>query len=137
MSKRSGGSSDGGDDGNGERRTSPSSASGSGASGGGAGLSAKRRHGVLAVISWGVMIPVGVALARFFKRFDPFWFYAHVVAQGLGFVLGALAVVAGFRLDGDDGPVATHKAIGIVILVCACLQVHTDIHDPLLASPLG
>ncbi|OEL21176.1 Cytochrome b561 and DOMON domain-containing protein [Dichanthelium oligosanthes] len=111
------------DDGKGERRTSPSSASSSGASGGGAFLNAKRRHGVLAIVSWGVMVPAGVALARFFKRFDPFWFYAHVVAQGLGFVLGVLAVVAGFRLDDDEGPVATHKAIGIVVLVCACLQV--------------
>ncbi|XP_062208692.1 cytochrome b561 and DOMON domain-containing protein At3g07570-like [Phragmites australis] len=116
------GSGDGGE-GKGESRTSPTSASSSGASGGSAVLSAKRRHGVLAVISWGVMIPVGVALARFFKRFDRFWFYAHIVAQGLGFVLGVVAVVAGFKLDDDDGPVAIHKAIGIVILVCACLQV--------------
>ncbi|KAJ1286619.1 hypothetical protein BS78_03G366100 [Paspalum vaginatum] len=112
-----------GDEANGERRTSPASASSSGANDGGAFLSAKRRHGLLAIISWGVLVPAGVALARFFKRFDPFWFYAHIAAQGLGFVLGVLAVVAGFRLDDDEGPVATHKAIGIVVLVCACLQV--------------
>jgi hypothetical protein len=113
-----------GDEGKGEKRTSPASASSSsGASGGGAFLSAARRHGVLALVSWGVMVPAGVALARFFKRFDPFWFYAHVVAQGLGFLLGVLAVVAGFRLDDDEDPVATHKAIGVAVLVCACLQV--------------
>ncbi|KAF8664004.1 hypothetical protein HU200_055020 [Digitaria exilis] len=47
-------------------------------------LSAKRRHGVLAVVSWGAMVPAGVAFARFLKRFDPFWFYAHAVAQGIG-----------------------------------------------------
>jgi cytochrome b561 len=81
---------------------------------------------VLAVIGWGVLVPTGVALARFLKRFDPFWFYAHVAVQVLGSVLGALAVAAGFKLDDDDdeeGPVAAHKAIGIAVVVGACLQV--------------
>ncbi|CAD6235551.1 unnamed protein product [Miscanthus lutarioriparius] len=123
-SNRSGeGSGDGGEDGDegkGQRRTSSASAS---SSSGGAFQSAARRHGVLALVSWGVMVPAGVALARFFKRFDPFWFYAHVVAQGLGFLLGVVAVVAGFRLDDDEGPVITHKAIGVAVLVCAFLQV--------------
>ncbi|KAF8755851.1 hypothetical protein HU200_011327 [Digitaria exilis] len=32
-------------------------------------------------VSWGAMVPAGVAFARFLKRFDPFWFYAHAVAQ--------------------------------------------------------
>nr|CAB3475089.1 unnamed protein product [Digitaria exilis] len=117
---------DEGDEGKGERSTSPASSSRSGT---GAFLSAKRRHGVLAVVSWGVMVPAGVAFARFLKRFDPFWFYAHAVAQGLGFVVGVLAVVAGFRLD-DEGPVAVHKAIGVVVLVCACLQVMAVLARP-------
>ncbi|RLN05022.1 hypothetical protein C2845_PM13G16020 [Panicum miliaceum] len=122
-SKRAGeDSGDDDDEGKGERRTSPASASSSGASGGGAFLSAKRRHGVLAVVGWGVLVPAGVALARFFKRLDPFWFYAHVAAQGLGSVVGVLAVVAGFRLDDDEGPVAAHKAIGVVVVVGAALQ---------------
>ncbi|RLN21668.1 hypothetical protein C2845_PM07G31310 [Panicum miliaceum] len=118
-SKRAGedDSGDGDDEGKGERRTSPASASSSGGNGGGAFLSAKRRHGVLAVV-----VPAGVALARFFKRLDPFWFYAHVAAQGLGCVVGVLAVVAGFRLDDDEGPVAAHKAIGIAVVVGAGLQ---------------
>jgi len=130
-SKRAGeDSGDGDDEGKGERRTSPASASSSGANGGGAFLSSKRRHGVLAVVGWGVLVPAGVALARFSKRFDPFWFYAHVAAQGLGSVVGVLAVVAGFKLDDDEGPVAAHKAIGIVVVVGAGLQA-----TALLARP--
>ncbi|TVU36200.1 hypothetical protein EJB05_18123, partial [Eragrostis curvula] len=103
-SKRSGeGNSDGGD---GKRETKHASASSSGTSVGG-GLSAKRRHGVLALLSWGATIPIGVALARFLKRLDPLWFCAHVAAQGLGSALGVAAIVAGFKLDDDDeGPVA-------------------------------
>ncbi|KAF8642771.1 hypothetical protein HU200_067156 [Digitaria exilis] len=117
---------DEGDEGKGARSTSPASSSTSGT---GAFLSAKRRHGVLAVVSWGVLVPSGVAFARFLKRFDPFWFYAHAVAQGIGFVVGVLAVVAGFRL-GDDDEVAAHKAIGVVVVVCACLQVMAVLARP-------
>ena len=85
---------------------------------------------MLAVVRWGALVPAGVALARFFKRLDPFWFYAHVAAQGLGSVVGVLAVVAGFKLDDDEGPVAAHKAIGIVVVVGAGLQA-----TALLARP--
>ena len=120
-------SGDGADEGEGgEGRTSAASASSSGANSGGAFLSSKRRHGVLAVVGWGALVPAGVALARF----DPFWFYAHVAAQGLGSVVGVLAVVAGFKLDDDEGPVAAHKAIGIVVVVGAGLQA-----TALLARP--
>ncbi|KAF0920489.1 hypothetical protein E2562_035383 [Oryza meyeriana var. granulata] len=105
----------------------------SSAASGGGGLNSKRRHGVLAVISWGAMVPAGVALARFLKRFDPLWFYTHAVVQGLGFVLGAVAIVAGFRLD-DEDEVGAHKAIGIVVLVCACLQVMAVLARPIKES---
>ncbi|CAO2195551.1 unnamed protein product [Urochloa humidicola] len=112
-------SGDEGDEGKGERSTSASSSS-SGATAG-AFLTSKRRHGVLALISWGVLVPAGVAFARFFKRFDPFWFYAHIAAQGLGCVLGVVAIVAGFKLD-DADEVSAHKAIGIAVVVGAGLQ---------------
>ena len=72
-------SGDGADEGEGgEGRTSAASASSSGANSGGAFLSSKRRHGVLAVVGWGVLVPAGVALARFFKHLDPFWYHHNV-----------------------------------------------------------
>ncbi|BAF06988.1 cytochrome b561 and DOMON domain-containing protein At3g07570 [Oryza sativa Japonica Group] len=127
--KHSGGDGDG-DEGKGGRRTSPSSSSSATASGAAGGLSSKRRHGVLAVVSWGAMIPAGVAMARFMKRFEPLWFYAHAGVQGLGFVVGAVAIVAGFRLDGEDD-VGAHKAVGVAVLVCACLQVMAVLARPI------
>lgn len=84
---------------------------------------------MLAVLSWGLVVPVGVAVARFLKHLDPFWFYAHATAQGLGSVLGVVAIAAGFKLD-DADDVAAHKAVGIIVLVCAFLQL-----TALLARP--
>jgi hypothetical protein len=68
-------------------------------------------------------MPVGVALARYFKRHDPFWFYAHVSVQGVGFVLGTVGVVAGFKLDDDVPGADSHQALGVAVLVFGCLQV--------------
>lgn len=84
-------------------------------------LSSKRKHGLLAIIGWGVVIPVGVAAARFFKQCDPFWFYSHISVQGIGFVLGAIALFTGFRLEDDS--IDVHRTLGVVILVFGCLQV--------------
>lgn len=95
----------------------------SASAGGGAGFDAKKWHGAMAGLGWGVLVPLGVALARYFKRHDPFWFYAHVSVQGVGFVLGTAGVVAGFRLDDDVPGADAHQALGITILVCGCLQV--------------
>ncbi|KAK3166214.1 hypothetical protein QOZ80_1AG0042880 [Eleusine coracana subsp. coracana] len=129
-SKRSGEDDD--EEAKGEKRhtSSPASSSSSVTSNG--GLSSKRRHGVLAVVSWGALVPIGAALARFLKhRADPLWFYAHATAQGLGSVVGAVAITAGFRLhDADEGSVAAHKAVGVVALVCACLQLTAALARP-------
>ncbi|XP_006646559.3 cytochrome b561 and DOMON domain-containing protein At3g07570-like [Oryza brachyantha] len=89
----------------------------------GGGFDTKKWHGAMAGLGWGVLMPVGIALARYFKKHDPFWFYAHISVQGVGFVLGVAGIVAGFKLS-DDAPGAdTHKALGITILVFGCLQV--------------
>ena len=84
----------------------------------------KRWHGLLSMMSWGVLLPMGMMLARYFRRQDPYWFYGHMAIQGIGFLVGIAAVVIGFRLN-DDGlkNIDVHKAIGISILTMASLQV--------------
>ncbi|RLN25667.1 hypothetical protein C2845_PM07G31290 [Panicum miliaceum] len=91
--------------------------------GGGASFDAKKWHGAMAGLGWGVLMPVGVALARYFKRHDPFWFYAHISVQGVGFVLGTAGVVVGFKLNDDVPGADSHQALGIAVLVFGCLQV--------------
>ena len=95
----------------------------SSAGGGGASFDTKKWHGAMAGLGWGVLMPVGVALARYFKRHDPFWFYAHISVQGVGFVLGTAGVIAGFKLNDDVPGADSHQALGIAILVFGCLQV--------------
>jgi hypothetical protein len=82
------------------------------------------------MMGWGVMLPIGMMVARYFRRQDPYWFYGHMAVQGVGFLVGIAAVVLGFRLD-DDGlkNIFVHKAIGITILVTASLQVRTTQHS--------
>ncbi|TVU36198.1 hypothetical protein EJB05_18120, partial [Eragrostis curvula] len=110
-------------------------ATGVASSAGGASSSdTKKWHGALAGFGWGVLMPVGIALARYFKRHDPFWFYAHVSVQGVGFVLGAAGVAAGFKLDDDVPGADRHQAIGITVLVFGCLQVLAFLARPGKAS---
>ncbi|CAN1316062.1 Cytochrome b561 and DOMON domain-containing protein At3g07570 [Linum perenne] len=67
----------------------------------------------------------GAIVARYLKLFDPFWFYAHVLIQSMGFLLGMIGVITGLLLadDLDAAHVSTHKALGILVLVLGCLQV--------------
>uniref|UniRef100_A0A0D9V8X6 Cytochrome b561 and DOMON domain-containing protein n=1 Tax=Leersia perrieri TaxID=77586 RepID=A0A0D9V8X6_9ORYZ len=87
------------------------------------GFDTKKWHGAMAGLGWGVMMPVGIAIARYFKRHDPFWFYAHISVQGVGFVVGVAGVAAGFKLNDDVPGADTHQAVGIAVLVGGCLQV--------------
>ncbi|RWR71945.1 cytochrome b561 and DOMON domain-containing-like protein [Cinnamomum micranthum f. kanehirae] len=84
----------------------------------------RRTHGILNMVGWGILMPIGSSVARFCKHWDPAWFYSHVSIQGLGFGMGIAAVILGFRLENKiSAKVSTHKALGILILSMGCLQV--------------
>jgi hypothetical protein len=86
-------------------------------------FNARKWHGAIAGLGWGALMPLGVALARYFKRRDPFWFYAHASVQGVAFVLGTAGIVAGFKLNDDVPGADRHQALGVALLVFGCLQV--------------
>ncbi|XP_068661773.1 cytochrome b561 and DOMON domain-containing protein At3g07570-like [Aristolochia californica] len=97
----------------------------------------RRSHGILAMLGWGILLPIGASIARYFKQWDPAWFYSHSSVQGVGFVLGLIAIILGFSLeDKISASVGTHKAIGISILVLGCLQVMAILMRPDKASKL-
>ncbi|XP_020675938.1 cytochrome b561 and DOMON domain-containing protein At3g61750, partial [Dendrobium catenatum] len=84
----------------------------------------KRTHGILNIIGWGVILPIGAIVARYFRTSDPLWFYLHSAVQFIGFILGLAGVVAGVALYHKlHASVSSHRALGIVILVLGILQV--------------
>ncbi|CAH9075337.1 unnamed protein product [Cuscuta epithymum] len=84
----------------------------------------KRTHGLLNLFGWGIAVPIGIIAARYFREWDPIWFYSHIAIQTVGFILGFAGVICGFVLENRLGiNVHTHKSLGIFILVLGCLQV--------------
>ncbi|XP_068667257.1 cytochrome b561 and DOMON domain-containing protein At3g07570-like [Aristolochia californica] len=105
--------------------------------GGGEYTTLRRGHGTLAMLGWGILLPIGASIARYFKQWDPVWFYSHSSVQGLGFVLGLIAIILGFSLeDKISASVNTHKVIGISILALGCLQVMAILIRPDTASKM-
>ncbi|XP_052622003.1 cytochrome b561 and DOMON domain-containing protein At3g07570-like [Lactuca sativa] len=84
----------------------------------------KRIHGILNAVGWGVLLPIGVMIARYLRHVDRLWLYAHSSIQLSGFVIGFSGIITGLILnDRIDINVAKHKAIGLIIITLGCLQV--------------
>ncbi|KAJ8748555.1 hypothetical protein K2173_003456 [Erythroxylum novogranatense] len=84
----------------------------------------KAAHGVLAVMTWGLLLPVGAIIARYMRHKDPLWYYLHAGIQFTGFLLGLAAVVVGqhmyVKISAD---VSAHRGIGIFAFVLSILQI--------------
>jgi hypothetical protein len=88
------------------------------------GFPRQRQHGLLAMFGWGVLLPLGMLTARYFRQLDTCWFYSHMAIQATGYVIGIAAVVLGFRINPARlNNIDIHKAIGIAVLAMASLQV--------------
>ncbi|CAI9107225.1 OLC1v1006536C2 [Oldenlandia corymbosa var. corymbosa] len=86
--------------------------------------SLRRSHGILVIISWGIMMQIGALVARYMRQWDPIWFYSHAAIQSLSFILGVAGIICGLVLSNRvSTDVDKHKAIGIVVLIIGCLQV--------------
>ncbi|KAK9903634.1 hypothetical protein M0R45_001113 [Rubus argutus] len=91
----------------------------------------RRSHGALNMLGWGILMIIGVIVARHLKSYDPLWFYLHICIQSFAFVFGIIGVIFGFVLDNKtNADVSTHKALGIFILVLGCLQVMAFLARP-------
>uniref|UniRef100_A0A803MFM9 Cytochrome b561 and DOMON domain-containing protein n=2 Tax=Chenopodium quinoa TaxID=63459 RepID=A0A803MFM9_CHEQI len=84
----------------------------------------KRTHGALNMIGWGILMPIGAIVARYFRQWDPIWFYSHIAIQIFSFLFGLVGFILGFVVkDFIKAEVTHHKNIGILILILACFQV--------------
>ncbi|CAA0826596.1 Cytochrome b561 and DOMON domain-containing protein [Striga hermonthica] len=85
-------------------------------------------HGVLNMVSWGIMLPVGIIIARYLKVFrsaDPAWFYLHVFCQISGYAIGVSGWSTGLKLGSESHGItySTHRNIGITLFVIATVQI--------------
>ncbi|GKU87933.1 hypothetical protein SLEP1_g2260 [Rubroshorea leprosula] len=88
------------------------------------GSTYKRHHGVLGIIGWGLILPMGAIVARYFKHKDPLWYYLHAGIQFVGFIIGLVAVLLGIQLyHRINADIPAHKGIGIFVLVLSILQI--------------
>ncbi|KAL2508130.1 Cytochrome [Forsythia ovata] len=84
----------------------------------------KRSHGILNMLGWGILMPIGAMVARYMRQWDPIWFYSHSIIQSFGFIFGVAGVICGLVLeDRLQANVNKHKGLGIFILALGCLQV--------------
>ncbi|GLJ53632.1 hypothetical protein SUGI_1144000 [Cryptomeria japonica] len=98
------------------------------ASGSSAHQTLKNRHGILTVVSWGILMPIGVMIARYVKTFevaDPAWFYLHAICQTSGYAIGVGGWATGLKLGSYSKGIeqTSHRRIGIILFALATLQV--------------
>ncbi|KAL3502646.1 hypothetical protein ACH5RR_037095 [Cinchona calisaya] len=100
---------------------------------GGGGIAGSRQrkrnvHGVLNVMSWGILMPLGAVIARYLKVFKsatPAWFYLHVACQTSAYIVGVAGWGTGLKLGSDSVGITqdTHRTIGITMFCLGTLQV--------------
>ncbi|KAL2246175.1 cytochrome b561 and DOMON domain-containing protein At5g35735-like [Sesamum indicum] len=99
-----------------------------GATGEGSRQRKRNVHGVLNVVSWGILMPLGAMAARYLKVFkaaNPAWFYLHVTCQASAYIVGVAGWGTGLKLGSDSPGVerTTHRNIGITLFALGTLQV--------------
>ncbi|KAI4371640.1 hypothetical protein MLD38_009967 [Melastoma candidum] len=103
-------------------------ASGTVSGGGNSKLRRRNIHGILNAVSWGILMPLGITIARYmrvFKSADPAWFYLHIGCQLSGYVVGVAGWGTGLKLGSESAGItySAHRSIGITLFCLATLQV--------------
>ncbi|XP_058103637.1 cytochrome b561 and DOMON domain-containing protein At5g47530-like [Magnolia sinica] len=88
----------------------------------------RKVHGIVSMIGWGIILPLGIISARYLKEF-PFEveksYAIHVPCQICGFVIGTIGWALGMSLGNQSKNyiLRNHRIIGITIFSMALLQV--------------
>ncbi|KAF2292533.1 hypothetical protein GH714_025270 [Hevea brasiliensis] len=94
----------------------------------GPSVDSKGIHGVLNAVSWGVLFPIGIIIARYLRPFqsaDPAWFYLHVSCQVSAYAIGVAGWGTGLKLGSESKGIqwTAHRNIGISLFSLATLQI--------------
>ncbi|KAF5446463.1 hypothetical protein F2P56_032091 [Juglans regia] len=88
----------------------------------------KNIHGVLNVVSWGILFPTGAIIARYLRTFEsaePAWFYLHVFCQVSAYAIGVAGWGTGLKLGSESQGIqhTGHRNIGIAVFCLATVQI--------------
>lgn len=82
------------------------------------------RHGISGLVAWGVLLPVGTILPRYFKNHGPKFFS---LINLIGLLLAFSTVQIGRRiyseLDCQNDGLKIHRQVGIALLWAGAFQV--------------
>ncbi|KAF5470260.1 hypothetical protein F2P56_010784 [Juglans regia] len=97
-------------------------------SGGDSRTKMKNIHGILNVVSWGILFPIGAIVARYMRTFesaDPAWFYLHVLCQVSAYAIGVAGWGIGLKLGSESEGIqfTNHRNIGIALFCLATVQL--------------
>ncbi|KAI3456902.1 hypothetical protein Pfo_013565 [Paulownia fortunei] len=85
-------------------------------------------HGILNIVGWGTLLPIGVIVARYFRMFRrqwPWWYVFHINCQSTGYILGSVGWATGLWL-GDNSKYycfRTHRILAIIIFTFTTVQM--------------
>ncbi|KAI3466266.1 hypothetical protein Pfo_022929 [Paulownia fortunei] len=85
-------------------------------------------HGILNIVGWGIFLPTGVIVARYFKRYPKewkWWFVFHVSCQSAGYITGSTGWALGIWLGKTSKYYCfpTHRILGIIIFTFTTVQM--------------
>jgi len=82
-------------------------------------------HAVLMTVGWGILLPLGVAMAVGLKRSGKAWFHLHRALAVCGLALGIAGIVISldnFQEFGATEDSDVHGSLGIAVTALGCLQ---------------
>lgn len=87
-------------------------------------------HGVLMYLAWGLLLPLGTLLGRYYRSCWPFWFILHIIVQSLGVLMTVAGFVLIFLVGSYSEPNFAHAIIGIVLTAVLLQQFLNGIFHP-------
>ncbi|KAF3453416.1 hypothetical protein FNV43_RR03856 [Rhamnella rubrinervis] len=88
----------------------------------------RKAHGILNIVGWGILLPIGVIIARYYRKFpfhSKWWYIFHVSCQCVGYTLGTTGWGIGLWLGhvSKHYTFRTHRTLSIFIFTFTTLQM--------------
>lgn len=90
-------------------------------------------HGILNTVGWGIFLPTGVIVVRYFRKYPKRWpwsYVFHVGCQIAGYTLGSIGWATGLWLGQKSKyyTFGTHRILAIIIFTFTTIQVNQSIN---------